>query len=187
MQRREILRGMAVAAAMPALAAVPAERLHALEQAARPDPGTPPRALTAHQFATVRSIAAMIIPATDTPGALEAATPEFTDTLLADFYPAADRDTFLAGLADLDQRANAQSGGHGGFVALKHDGRVTLLTALDGQKGEPGSAEHMLSRLKAMTVYGYFTSRVVMVDVLHTPIWPGRFDGCAPVAGTKAG
>ena len=187
MQRRDLIRGLAAAAAVPALAAVPGGRLDALDRVPRPGPGTPPRALDAHQFATVRAIAVMILPATDTPGALEAGTPEFTDTLLADFYPAADRDAFIAGLKDLDRRADAQGGGTGGFLGLRRDGRVALITALDGAKGDPGTAEHTYGRLKAMTVYGYFTSKPVMVDVLHVPIWPGRFDGCADGSGAKAG
>jgi len=34
-----------------------------------------------------------------------------------------------------------------------------------------------------MVVYGYFTSKVVQEDVLHTVILPGRFDGCVPAGG----
>lgn len=62
--------------------------------------------------------------------------------------------------------------------------RDEVLTALDSAVSPTaGSAEDAWVRLKSMVVYGYFTSKVVQEDVLHTVILPGRFDGCVPSAG----
>jgi hypothetical protein len=47
--------------------------------------------------------------------------------------------------------------------------------------GAEGSAEDAFATLKDLTIYGYFTSEVVMKDVSHHEVIPGRFDGCIPV------
>lgn len=64
-----------------------------------------PRALSGDQAEMVATIAEHIIPETDTPGARAAGVHRFIDTMLAEYYPAAERERFLAGLADVDARA----------------------------------------------------------------------------------
>jgi gluconate 2-dehydrogenase subunit 3-like protein len=56
-----------------------------------------------------------------------------------------------------------------------------MLQALDGAKGAEGSAEDAFATLKDLTIYGYFTSEIVMKDVSRHQVIPGRFDGCIPV------
>ena len=56
----------------------------------------------------------------------------------------------------------------------------TLNTAPAVVPPGPGSPEEAWARLKSMTVYGYFTSKLVQEDVLHTVITPGRYAGCVP-------
>ena len=60
--------------------------------------GAPLRVLDPRQNATVVALCDAILPATDTPGAVAAQVNEFIDLLLSDWYDAADRDRFLAGL-----------------------------------------------------------------------------------------
>jgi len=59
--------------------------------------------------------------------------------------------------------------------------QTALLESLDGASGPAGSAEDAFATLKDLTVYGYFTSELVMKDVLRHPVIPGRHDGCVPV------
>jgi len=47
--------------------------------------------------------------------------------------------------------------------------------------GGDGSAQQTFVKLKALVIYGYFTSEVVMTKVLKVPIIPGRYDGSVPV------
>src|SRR2546422_6501518 len=67
------------------------------------------RVLDPHQSETVATIADMIIPPTDTPGARAAEVHRFVDLLLAEWAPDDDRKQFLEGLADVDARARAAS------------------------------------------------------------------------------
>jgi gluconate 2-dehydrogenase gamma chain len=69
-----------------------------------------PRALTTEQGELVATIAEHILPETDTPGARGAGVHRFIDTLLAEYYPPAERQRFLAGLADVDARARRACG-----------------------------------------------------------------------------
>jgi len=168
MQRREVLRILAGSAAAAALAPLsPSERLRlgaSLHAAARSG-----SALNEAQLALVADLAETILPRTDTPGAIDARVPEFIDRLLTLWDTAEERSRFLRGLADIDVRlAGATS-------------RDQLLAALDASLSPaPASAEEAWARLKSMTVYGYFTSKLVQEEVLHTVILPGRFAGCMP-------
>jgi hypothetical protein len=64
-----------------------------------------PRALSSEQAELLATIAEHIVPQTDTPGARAAGVDRFIDTMLADYHQPAERDRFLAGLADVDARA----------------------------------------------------------------------------------
>jgi hypothetical protein len=179
MQRRNLLRLLGAAAALPLLpgsgdALQLARTVHA--GGAR---GL--QRLTADQAALVTLLSDMIIPRTDTPGASDVQVTAFIDHLLAEWYRPDEVDPFLAGLEALDARARTEHGQR--FVDLAEPARVALLTAIDRGKGERGSAEAAFARLKSLTVYGYFTSERVMTEVTREPMIPGRFDGC--VVGSR--
>jgi gluconate 2-dehydrogenase gamma chain len=179
MNRREVLRLLGGVAVAPMLAPVSPDRFW--------DPGRTihsrlagwtARSLDPHQQATVAHIAELILPETDTPGAASVKVPEFIDLMLTEWSPAAERDRFLTGLADIDARSRRFHGGV--FLDLRAPDQTAMLQALDGVKGAEGSAEDAFATLKDLTVYGYFTSEIVMKDVTHHEVIPGRFDGCIP-------
>jgi hypothetical protein len=179
MNRREVLRLLGGAAVAPLLAPVSPERFW--------DPGRTihsrlagwtARSLDAHQQATVAHIAELILPETDTPGAVSVKVPEFIDLMLTEWSPPAERDRFLTGLADIDARSRQFYGGV--FLDLRAPYQTAMLHALDGVTGAEGSAEDAFVTLKDLTIYGYFTSEVVMKDLTHHEVIPGRFDGCIP-------
>lgn len=170
MQRRDLLRMMSGSAAAALLVPLsPAERLvlgaalHARDPAA---------VLGTTQLALVRELSDVILPRTETPGALDAGVPEFIERILAWWDTTEERDRFLRGLAAIESRLTG--------VARRDDVFAALDSAVSPSSG---SAEEAWARLKSMVVYGYFTSKVVQEDVLHTVVLPGRFDGCLPVAG----
>lgn len=169
MQRREVLRLLAGSAASLALAPLtPTERLQ-LGAALHAETRTGD-ALDRSQRALVSELVETILPRTDTPGALDAGVPEFIDRMLAWWFTADERDQFLRGLAAIQARL-------GGSVP-----KADVFSALDSSSSrEPGTAEDAWARLKSMTVYGYFTSRVVQEQVLRSVIIPGRYMGCVPV------
>lgn len=197
MERRDALRLIGSAAAIPVFSGLGAERLWAIAESTHlRAAGAAGAALDAHQLETVAAIAEHILPRTDTPGARDAGVPEFVDLLLAEWYDETERGNFVAGLAAID--ASSRAAGGESFVALGAVEQLALLGALDSATttptapGEaaagapkptppaPGSAEATYANLKRLTLYGYFTSKPVLTTVLKTNIWPGRYDGCVP-------
>src|SRR2546422_5426025 len=87
------------------------------------------RALDAHQNETVATIAELIIPKTDTPGAREAGVPAFIDVMLADWADDDHRQQFTAGLANVDERARGLFGKD--LLACSQAPQTPILTDLD--------------------------------------------------------
>jgi hypothetical protein len=185
MRRREVLKVIGAAAALPfvparADAAVRfAESVHRRLGAKRAAAGTALRVLSPEQNELVTMIAEMIIPETDTPGATSVRVNEFVDLLLAEWSSDTERTKFLAGLDAIDHEARATYGRR--FVELGTAERALTLTALDGAREASEGAGFTFGHLKRLTVYGYFTSEVVQKNVLKTNMWPGRYDGCVGI------
>lgn len=172
MQRRDLLRLLGATAALPFLPRSADAALAFGQRVHHGVEGSGARLLRADQTALVSAIAELILPRTTTPGALDAGVPAFIDHLLAAWYPAEERDQLVAGFAAIDQAAG------GSFVGLPAAEQIALLTRLDSGTGPAGSAEWAVRRIKSLTVYGYFTSEIVVKQVTRDPIIPGRFDGC---------
>lgn len=187
MNRREALKLLATWAAVPL---VPPRRWALLRQA-RADVGTPaaPRTLNQQQYATVKVIAEMIIPRTDTPGATDVGAADFIDLLLTEWYDGSDRDRFLSGLSDVDARAQSLFGRN--MVDCSAVQQAEILRALGeemaerrGQqveeaRTEPELTEAFYPMLRRLTLTAYYTSEAGATEELHFEIVPGRYDGCA--------
>ena len=91
--------------------------------------------LSESQSELVATIAEHIIPATDTPGARAAGVHRFVDVILTDYYKAEERGRFLAGLADVDERAQKAHGAT--FLKATPKQQVALLTAWDAESYPP--------------------------------------------------
>lgn len=172
MQRREAVRLLGVIAAVPFLpqtaeaATELAERIHRQVQG-----GGGFRTLSAAQQRIVARIADTIIPATDTPGALDVQVPQFIDHIMTDWASPGERALFLAGLGELEGRVEGLDG-----AAF-----VELLRTLDRERTARAGSGHAFGRIKSLTVYGYFTSQVVQRDVLKTAMAFATYTPCAPV------
>src|SRR6266498_1835490 len=167
-----------------------------------------PRALTADQADLVATIAEHILPETDTPGARAALVHRFIDAMLAESYPTEERQRFLAGLAEVDSRAQRACGRP--FLRCGPAGQRTLLEQLDREAFAPGSRPRetpglrpglvrlpvtpgsrpgsetapvpFFRTMKELTLVGYYTSEIGATRELHNAPVPGRFEGCVPLA-----
>lgn len=106
----------------------------ASERAVRSDSGSAAkpyalRTLDARQNAMVVTISEAIIPETDTPGARAARVNEFVDAMVTDYFPAKERERFLAGLARVD--AGAQRVHGKAFLELSSEEQVAVLEEFD--------------------------------------------------------
>ena len=181
MNRRDLVTLLGGVAAAPLLEGLSSAELRAAGARAHARTGRPLQVLDAHQRETVATIADLIIPTTDTPGASAAKIDEFVDVLLAEWYDDDDRARFLAGLADVDTRARNAFGAD--FLGCGAAQRTAILSGLDAEvaalraaDAKPG--EHFFGRMKWLTVYGYYTSEAGMTEELKWQVIPGTYDGC---------
>src|SRR6266545_2337906 len=135
--RREALRRAALLLGGALSASTVAGVLAGCEARRIPDDTWRPRALTADQVDLVATIAEHILPETDTPGARAALVHRFIDAMLAESYATEERQRFLAGLAEVDSRAQRACGRP--FLRCGPAGQRTLLEQLDREAFAPGS------------------------------------------------
>jgi hypothetical protein len=178
MRRREVVQFLSAALALPFIPGNAESAIKFAERLHRQLGDVPFRTLNRDQQALVTTIAEMIIPETDTPGATSVKVPEFIDLILTDWASDDERATFLAGLNDIDARAAGM--GPPRFVALPVAQRVEVLRALDAASGDKAGAGLAFARLKALTVYGYFTSRPVEQDILKVQMFFNGYQGNVP-------
>jgi hypothetical protein len=183
MHRREVLRILGSTAAGSVLSRLSPKGLYALGREAhqRLAQRAALRILDPHQHETVATLAELIIPETDTPGARAAGVSEFIDLMVAEWYTAEEQARFLEGLADVDRRAQAAIGRL--FVEARGFDQEQILSELEGElltlrRGGGKPEECFVYQIKYLTLYGYYTSRVGVEQELHWTAVPGRYDPC---------
>ena len=192
MERRDALRLLATAAALPFL---PTELLATLRAArAETRSGSASTSLNPHQYQTVTRMAEIILPETDTPGATAAHVNDFIDLILTEWYDEEERKRFLDGLAETDERSMARFGK--AFVDLPPGQQEEIVRALDDEMAAaiakpsgPGdeARDNFFQAMKRLTLTGYFTSEAGAKQELHFKIIPGHYDGCVPANQPKSG
>ena len=131
----------------------------------------------------------IIIPKTDTPGAVDAGVPAFIVMMMQECYPDADQQQFHAGLAAFDKLCHDQYNNH--FLKLSPDKQETAVADLDkmvlDKKGQQDNDLDFYRKLKELTLLGFFTSEPGATETLRYVQIPGRYDGCVPYTkGEKA-
>lgn len=169
MKRREALKTLAAAAALPQ---APATKSSVPLKGVAAGPAWKPRILDAHQDRTVTMLAELIIPRTDTPGATDAKVNRYIDTMLA-AYPVSRREEFLHGLAWLDGHCLKNHAAP--FADLKPAEQTAILTKLStsGTSTDLGPGVRFFRNIKGMTSTGYYTSKVGMEQELGYGKYPG--------------
>lgn len=117
------------------------------------------------EFEIVTRLADLIIPATDTPGAVDAGVPAYIDSVVG-----ANKQLqiiFRPGLAALNQESGSRYGKP--FLALNEENQVAILTGWsdavnDGNRD--GIGEQFFVAVKNLTADGYYTSRVGLLEEL---------------------
>lgn len=197
MNRRQALQLLATGAA---LQLAPAKMFAVLREArtlveGQSDPSS--KTLNDHQNATVKAIAEMILPRTETPGAADVGASDFVDLMLTEWCEEQERAHFISGLADIDARSNRLFGHN--FIECAPDQQGAILQEL-GQE-MTNEAQHKQERLlesglategngnfysmlRWLTLTAYYTSEAGATQELHYQIIPDRHDECAPTANT---
>lgn len=208
MNRREVLQRVALlmggAVSAPAVFGV-------LNGYAKPPAADwKPAVLGENELAIVSRIVDIMIPRTDTPGALDVGIPAFIDGMLKDVYSQTARERFVQGAHDFDAAARAAH--HKPFVKLEPRQQKAFVqqsqdaaiaderaeaerkqkalvqevrtASMLPQRTESPAATHQRSfilTIKELALLGFFTSQPGATQVLQYVAIPGAYHGCLPV------
>lgn len=143
-----------------------------------------PTVLSLAQNEMIDTMAEIIIPATDTPGASAANVDRFVDAIVGESWLEEDRKRFMAGLEEAQARAKKQYGAP--FGELSAEEQTAFVAELDdkhfGVSAEtPDQEEPPFYRtFKELVIIGYYTSEVGATQELKTSMVPGYYDGDVP-------
>jgi hypothetical protein len=137
---------------------------------------TRPEFLSPQELALTGVLAELIIPQTDTPGALAVDAHRTVDHLLAVCTLQPAQGAFRTGLARID--AVAREGEGKPFAALPQTRQVALLRALDSGVAPFNAADQRFFRqLKGYVAFAYYTSEAGATrELAYLPV-PGGFTG----------
>jgi gluconate 2-dehydrogenase gamma chain len=142
---------------------------------------------TDEQGVLVSQVAEIIIPATDTPGAIETGVPAFIDQMMKEVYTKEDSDRFMAGLIKFNEEAEKAYGDpfielepseQAAYVKKVHDEAIAVE---NGDHGKDYKRPFILMT-KELTLLGFFTSEIGATKVLQYDPVPGEYKGCVPLS-----
>ena len=194
MHRREVLRLLATGAA---LQLAPGKWLAFAREArgliANPESR---RTLDPHQDATIKALADMIIPRTETPSASDSGVSDFIDLILTEWYEASERTHFLNGLASVDSRTKTLFSRD--FVDCSPDQKSEMMVELGAKmladappvgrhraSDAPSPPTNFYSSFRRLILTAYYTSEAGATKELHFEVIPDQYQGCNISPETK--
>ncbi len=191
MDRRQLLAHIAAAATAALWSgdtlATQMAKAVAARDATHPPDARPTRPMTALQRVTLAALTDLIIPTTDTPGAVEAGVPAFVDAMFMHWMNDGERVQFAQGLDALDSDAQARYAKS--FAQCDSAQKTATFAATSAAtKGYQPTGFGLAARIadplspfffkaRDLTTLGYFTSEQgITKELAYVPV-PGRFDG----------
>jgi hypothetical protein len=132
--------------------------------------------------ALLDEVADLMIPATDTPSALEIGVPEYIDKMMARWATQDTKKAFDTVLDAIDAQATSARGK--AFLALEEDHRLDVLTEYDAANltGDLKSMMGDYARFKELLMTAYYLSEIGATRELRLEEVPGPFRGDIPVS-----
>ncbi|MCS6975308.1 MAG: gluconate 2-dehydrogenase subunit 3 family protein [Cyclobacteriaceae bacterium] len=156
-----------------------------------------PEFFTEEQARTITRLADIIIPRTDTPGAVETGVPYFIEQVVKDCFTEDEQKSFIDQLNAFISGSNEEFGSN--FLKLSPEKQEAYVEAMhqkavegENDEGKDGKKEKkerpFILKCKELTMAGFFTSEAGATQVLQYTSVPGSFKGCISVeeAGGKA-
>ena len=138
----------------------------------------------------INTLVDVILPRTETPGALDVKVDMFLDKVFARTYTADAQQKIRAEIAGFNDDCKQQFGES--FVNLRDADRVAVLRAAETKSGKfngsvwgtaVGKQEPVgfYRAIKSMAIWAYFTSEEMGEKILSYDPIPAGYDGCKPV------
>ncbi|MEO1574704.1 MAG: gluconate 2-dehydrogenase subunit 3 family protein [Pseudomonadota bacterium] len=187
--RRRVLLALGATAGVAGAAELAGlDRIVAVASSFKPnaDSGPDGHVLSASQLAVLRAVCDQVIPATETPGAVDVDVHGFVDHQLRHCHTDDEQRAAVALIERLDAASHERQ--QTTFVQLGNAEQLALLEDLEaGRGGFSGTDRAHFKGLKSLIVFGYFTSEVGATRALRFMPYPGGFKGSVPYEpGTPA-
>ena len=142
---------------------------------------TPAVPLTVDELNLIGDVSELIIPTTDTGGALAAGVPAFVKMMLSEWFSSAERDNFIAGMREFAAGAEKKYGKT--FAALSAKQKDEYFGALLASAEAAPSGPHtpFVVLMKRLTIFGYYTSELGATVELHQQIATAQYEPAAVV------
>jgi hypothetical protein len=150
--------------------------------AAAQTPGTSLQFFSQPQISLITAVVDIIIPRSDTPGAVEAGVPRFIDQMFANVYAKADQERYMSALAAFDKAGGKP------FLQLSDAQRKALVTKLhaealaDPKDTATALAASFVLMNKKLAMMGFFLSQPGCTEVLQYSAVPGAYHADIPLA-----
>jgi hypothetical protein len=132
--------------------------------------------LKADQLELVKVLGELIIPTTDTPGAIAADVHTFIHYQLAYCFNQSEQQNILNGLATIDEHARQRHKKI--FIALDSDAQIQLLQDMEAaRKGFTEAHRQFFKQFKSLVMFGYYTSEIGATRELAYLAIPGGYRG----------
>ena len=134
------------------------------------------------QTGIVAAVVDIILPRSDTPGALDAGVPRFIDQMFKDVYTQQEQQRYVRSLAAFEEKSGKP------FLQLDATQRKTLVTqlhaeALAGHEDlDPDSAPAFVLTTKKLAMLGFFMSKPGCTEVLQYVAVPGAYHADIPLS-----
>jgi hypothetical protein len=152
----------------------------------------PAAPMTADELILIGEVSELIIPTTDTGGALAAGVPEFVKMMLSDWFSEAERKNFISGMHEFSAGAPKKHGKKFGELSGsqkdQYFGELLAMAeaAQTSTSGTGAGAPRMpfVVLMKRLTIFGYYTSELGATIELHQQIASEQY---VPAAVIKPG
>jgi hypothetical protein len=134
-------------------------------------------ALSSVQYTQLEQIADVMIPATDTPGAIGAGVPGFLRQMLTEWASDRTRADVVGVLDAIERHAWSKCGA--AFGELPAQRRIEVVRAVDEESIGRGDAPY--SRFKYLVLVGYYQSEIGATQELRYELVPGAWRSCLPL------
>ena len=141
----------------------------------------PTASLTADEWTLIGEVSELIIPTTDTGGALAAGVPGFVKLMLSDWFNEAERENFMAGMHEFAAGALEKHGKKFGELTESQKDQYfgELLATAEGGASAPRTPFVVL--MKRLTIFGYYTSELGATTELRQNIATAQYEPAAVV------
>ena len=146
----------------------------ARQSAARADSGL---LLSPDEFALLEQVAETIIPASDTPGAIDAGVPAFMRQMLGDWGSPETRIEFLGVLDAIEKQSWKRYGA--AFLALPPERRLDVMRSVDAESINRQDVGYR--KFKWLVLVSYYQSEAGATQELRYELVPGAWRPCLPL------